>query len=53
MDPEYIITKVNRTRVVHVAEVAALMAGIKTGEDVLLEGFYANFNGEYYYAFKR
>ncbi len=53
MDPEYIITKVNRQRVRSLAEFAKVVEGTHVGEEVMLEGYYANFNGEYYYAFKR
>ena len=53
MDPEYIITKVNRQRVASVRELASAIDDTDEEEDVLLEGYYANFNGEYYYAFKR
>ncbi len=53
MDPEYIITKVNRQRVENLSEFAKVVEGTAVGEDILLEGYYANFSGEYYYAFKR
>ena len=53
MDPEYIITKVNRRAVASVADFARVVAGTAAGEDVLLEGYYESYSGEYYYAFKR
>ncbi len=53
MDPEYIITKVNRQRVTNLSEFAAIVEPAAVGEEIFLEGYYANFSGEYYYAFKR
>ncbi len=53
MDPDYIITKVNRERVRSIDELVRIISNTRKGEDVLLEGYYESFNGEYYYAFKR
>ncbi|MFK8056121.1 MAG: trypsin-like peptidase domain-containing protein [Saprospiraceae bacterium] len=53
MDPDYIITKVNRERVKTVDDLVRIITATRKGEDVLLEGYYESFNGEYYYAFKR
>ena len=53
MDPDYIITKVNRARVQTIDELVAAITATRKGEDVLLEGYYESFSGEYYYAFKR
>ena len=53
MDPDYIITKANRQRVTSIDELVAVISATRKGEDVLLEGYYEAFNGEYYYAFKR
>ena len=50
MDPGYIITKVNDKRVSSVDEVITEFKNTKG--TVMLEGFYENFPGEYYYAFK-
>ena len=50
MDPGYIITKVNDKRVGSVDEILAEFRNTKG--TVMLEGFYENFPGEYYYAFK-
>ena len=49
MDPGYIITKVNDKRVSSVDEV---ITEFKNSDDkVMLEGFYENYPGEYYYTF--
>ena len=53
MDPDYIITKVNSERVTKVEDLIRIISETRKGEDVLLEGYYENFSGEYYYAFKR
>lgn len=53
MDPDYIITKVNGERVTSVDDLVRIIRATRKGEDVLLEGYYESFNGEYYYAFKR
>jgi len=53
MDPDYIITKVNGERVSTVDDLIRIIDNTRKGEDVLLEGYYESFNGEYYYAFKR
>jgi serine protease Do len=50
MDPGYIITKVNDKRVSSVDEMITEFKNTKG--TVMLEGFYENFPGEYYYAFK-
>lgn len=50
MDPGYIITKVNDKRVSSVDEIIAEFKSTKG--TIMLEGFYENFPGEYYYAFK-
>jgi len=50
MDPGYIITKVNDKKVSSVDEVITEFKN--TTGTVMLEGFYENFPGEYYYAFK-
>jgi len=50
MDPGYIITKVNDKRVTSVDEILSELKN--TTGTVMLEGFYENFPGEYYYAFK-
>lgn len=50
MDPGYIITKVNDKRVSSVDEIITEFKNTKG--TVMLEGFYENFPGEYYYAFK-
>ena len=50
MDPGYIITKVNDKRVTSVDEIITEFKNTKG--TVMLEGFYENFPGEYYYAFK-
>ena len=51
MDPGYIITKVNDTRVNSVSDILVELR--KTEGKVLLEGFYENYPGEYYYTFKK
>lgn len=51
MDPGYIITKVNDTRVNTVSDILQELR--KTEGKVLLEGFYENYPGEYYYTFKK
>jgi len=53
MDPDYIITKVNGERVNTVDDLVRIISATRKGEDVLLEGYYETFSGEYYYAFKR
>ncbi len=53
MDVDYIITKVNSQRIHSIEELVRIVTDTDKGEDVLLEGYYENFNGEYYYAFKR
>ena len=50
MDPGYIITKVNDKRVSSVDEIITEFKNTKG--TVMLEGFYENFPGEYFYAFK-
>lgn len=50
MDPGYVITKVNDKRVGSVDEIITEFKNTKG--KVMLEGFYENFPGEYYYAFK-
>lgn len=50
MDPGYIITKVNDKRVNSIDEILVELKNTKG--TVMLEGFYENFPGEYYYAFK-
>jgi len=50
MDPGYIITKVNDKKVSSVDEIISELKN--TTGTVMLEGFYENFPGEYYYAFK-
>jgi len=50
MDPGYIITKVNDKRVSSIDEILVELKNTKG--TVMLEGFYENFPGEYYYAFK-
>ena len=51
MSPGYIITKVNKRRISTVAE---LQESIRKGPPtVLLEGFYEDFEGAYYYTFNR
>ena len=50
MDPGYIITKVNDKRVSSVDDMITEFKNTKG--TVMLEGFYENFPGEYYYAFK-
>ena len=51
MDPDYIITKVNDVRVKTVTEVLTALKDAK--DKVLLEGFYENYPGEYYYTFSK
>lgn len=51
MDPGYIITKINDTSVNSVAEVVDLLKKNKNKE-VILEGFYEDYPGEYYYTFR-
>ena len=53
MDPEYVITKVNHQTVESVDEFARVVSATDEGDDVLLEGYYESYSGEYYYAFKR
>lgn len=51
MDPGYIISKVNDVAVSSVAEVVDLLKQFSSKE-VILEGFYEDYPGEYYYTFK-
>lgn len=51
MDPDYIITKVNDIRVKTVEEAIGALKDAK--DKVLLEGFYENYPGEYYYTFSK
>lgn len=51
MDPDYIITKVNDIRVKSLAEAVTALKDAK--DKVLLEGFYENYPGEYYYTFSK
>ncbi len=51
MDPGYILTKINDVSVSSVAEVIELLKQNKNKE-VILEGFYENYPGEYYYTFQ-
>lgn len=51
MDPDYIITKVNDVRVKSVED--AVKALKEARDKVLLEGFYENYPGEYYYTFSK
>lgn len=51
MDPGYIITKINDVRVNTVSDALAELR--KSEGKVLLEGFYENYPGEYYYTFKK
>ena len=50
MDPGYIITKVNDRRVSTIEDFTKELKKSK-GEKILLEGFYENYPGEYYYTF--
>ena len=50
MDPGYIITKVNDRRVATIEDFVKELQKSK-GAKVLLEGFYENYPGEYYYTF--
>lgn len=50
MDPGYIITKVNDNRVATIDDFVKELKGSK-GSKILLEGFYENYPGEYYYTF--
>jgi len=51
MDPGYIITHINNKRIYNAEELIEEVESA-TGE-VFLEGFYENFEGEYYYQFKK
>ena len=51
MDPDYIITKVNDNRVRNLQECVNALKEAK--DKVLLEGFYENYPGEYYYTFSK
>ncbi|HMR43452.1 MAG TPA: Do family serine endopeptidase, partial [Saprospiraceae bacterium] len=51
MDPDYIITKVNDVRVTSVDEAIEQLK--KAKGRVLLEGYYENYPGEYYYTFAK
>ncbi|HFA49770.1 MAG TPA: PDZ domain-containing protein [Bacteroidetes bacterium] len=51
MDPGYIITKVGEVRVSSVREVLNQLKK-KRGKEIILEGFYENYPGEYYYTFQ-
>ncbi len=51
MAPGYIITKVNDQYVSSVIELLELLESYR-GEKVMLEGFYENHPGEYYYTFR-
>lgn len=51
MDPDYIITKVNDLRVKNLKETVEALKEAK--DKVLLEGFYENYPGEYYYTFSK
>ena len=51
MDPDYIITKVNDNRVRNMQECVNALKEAKG--KVLLEGFYENYPGEYYYTFSK
>jgi Do/DeqQ family serine protease len=51
MDPDYIITKVNEVRVATVDEVLSELK--KAKGMILLEGFYEEYAGEYYYSFSK
>lgn len=51
MDPDYIITKVNDIRVKNLKETVEALKEAK--DKVLLEGFYENYPGEYYYTFSK
>lgn len=53
MDPDYVITKVNGEFVRHLSDVVRVIEATPRDGDVLLEGYYETFSGEYYYAFKR
>lgn len=53
MDPDYVITKVNGELIGRLDDVVRLIEATPKGGDVLLEGYYETFSGEYYYAFKR
>ena len=53
MDPEYIITKVGGQAVASINDFARIVAAAEEGDDILMEGYYETYSGEYYYAFKR
>ena len=53
MDPEYVITKVGGRDVSSIREFAKIVADAVEGDEILLEGYYESYSGEYYYAFKR
>lgn len=50
MDPGFIITKINDSKVANIDEVKDKLDNLK-GSKVYLEGFYENYRGEYYYTF--
>ncbi|MFT4758639.1 MAG: serine protease Do [Paraglaciecola sp.] len=50
MDPGYIITKVNDSQVSNIEDFVDELNG-SDGKKILLEGFYENYPGEYYYTF--
>ena len=50
MDPGFIITRVNDTKVTSVNETVEMLKDLK-GTKVYLEGFYENYRGEYFYTF--
>ena len=51
MDPGFVITKVNDTKIVSIEELTAAIE--KSDEKVMLEGVYEDYPGEYYYAFAK
>lgn len=50
MDPGFIITKINDSKVSSVEQASEILNEMK-GSKVYLEGFYENYRGEYYYTF--
>ncbi len=51
MEPGYIITRFNETKITAVSELVELLEKNR-GREVILEGFYEDFPGEYYYTFR-
>lgn len=53
MEPGYIITKLNDQKIASVDDLVEAYANMEPGTKIMLEGFYAEYPDEYFYAFRK